>query len=137
MPAPPSQGADGGSPLQAIEAKAFVPARDFDLSLRFYRALGFVVAWSEGGLAELRHGAAAFLLQDFHVDAHAANFQMHLLVESADAWHRRFETHGIAEAFGVRPEPPADRPWGIRDFSFVDPGGVMWRVGHALAPRRR
>ena len=118
--------------LRAIEAKAFVPARDFGLSLRFYQALGFVVAWSTDDVAELRHGAAAFLLQHFHVEAHAANFQMHLLVDDADGWHRQFEARGIAEAFGIRPEAPADRPWGIRDFSFVDPGGVMWRIGHVL-----
>ncbi|CTP86143.1 hypothetical protein XTPLMG730_1365 [Xanthomonas translucens pv. phlei] len=23
-------------------------------------------------------------------------------------------------------------PWGMRDFSLHDPGGVLWRIGHAL-----
>ena len=42
--------------LTAIEIKAFVPAKDFDLSKRFYQDLGFTVAWSSEGLAYIRHG---------------------------------------------------------------------------------
>jgi len=34
------------SEMTTIEAKAFVPARDFELSKRFYQDLGFAVAWS-------------------------------------------------------------------------------------------
>jgi len=120
--------------LQTIEAKAFVPAQDFELSLRFYQALGFIVAWSTGEVAELRHGQSSFLLQKFFVKEHAQNFQMHLLVTSADEWHQHFESQQIAEEFGVHASEPDDRPWGIRDFTFTDPSGVMWRVGHSLAP---
>jgi predicted lactoylglutathione lyase len=32
--------------LNAVEIKAFVPARDFALSKDFYEDLGFTVAWS-------------------------------------------------------------------------------------------
>ena len=38
------------SKLNAIEIKAFVPARDFALSKRFYADLGFSVAWSNDDL---------------------------------------------------------------------------------------
>lgn len=118
--------------LQAVEAKAFVPARDFELSLRFYTSLGFTTAWSERDLAELRHGNASFLLQRFFVEEHAHNFQMHLLVTCADDWHARFEAQGIETEFGIKPGEVADQPWGVRDFVFLDPSAVMWRVGQSL-----
>jgi len=51
------------SNMTAIEAKAFVPARDFALSKKFYQDLGFDLAWSSEDLAYLRHGNATFLLR--------------------------------------------------------------------------
>src|SRR5690606_35657719 len=60
--------------LEAVEIKAFVPARDMDLSLRFYRDLGFSVPWSSDELAYLHAGDCSFLLQKFYVAEHAGNF---------------------------------------------------------------
>jgi predicted lactoylglutathione lyase len=34
--------------MTTIEIKAFVPARDFEQSKRFYQELGFDIAWSDG-----------------------------------------------------------------------------------------
>jgi hypothetical protein len=48
-----------------VEIKAFVPARDFALSKRFYQDLGFTLAWSDDDLACFRHGHSSFLLQNF------------------------------------------------------------------------
>ena len=47
--------------LTAIEIKAFVPARDFELSKQFYRDLGFVAAWSDEQLTYFRCGECSFL----------------------------------------------------------------------------
>ena len=70
--------------LTAIELKAFVPAKDFEKSRRFYQDLGFTTAWSSDGLAYIRHGNTSFLLQEFPVGID--NFMMHLLVQDVDAW---------------------------------------------------
>ena len=53
------------SDMTTVEAKAFVPARDFALSKQFYQDLVFVLAWSSDDLAYLRHGNSTFLLQNF------------------------------------------------------------------------
>ena len=116
------------SDMTTIEAKAFVPARDFALSKRFYQDLGFDLAWSSEDLAYLRHGNSSFLLQNFYNKDHAGNFMMHLLVEDVDAWWRHVQTQGMAVKYSVKVEPPADRPWGMRDFVIVDPTGVLWRI---------
>ena len=118
--------------MNIVEVKAYVPAKDFALSKRFYQDLGFELAWSTDDLAYLRHGAGSFLLQNFYVKEHAENFMMHLLVEDVEAWWRHVRQQGLAATYRVDLEPPADRSWGIRDFVIVDPCGVLWRIGQNI-----
>ena len=118
--------------LDAIEIKAFVPARDLALSKAFYTALGFEVPWSSDDLAYVRYGPTSFLLQQFFVAAHAGNFQMHLLVENVDGWYAHVVASGVVQRFAIRLEPPQDRPWRLRDFPMTDPAGVLWRIGQNL-----
>lgn len=118
--------------LRSIDIKAFVPAREFQLSLRFYEALGFAVERSDGEIALLRNGASSFLLQRFYVAQHADNFMMSLRVADVDAWWRHVEASDLVGRFGGRAEPPADRPWGMRAFPLIDPSGVLWWVGQPL-----
>ncbi|HEY8683746.1 MAG TPA: VOC family protein [Rhodanobacter sp.] len=118
--------------LSTVEIKAFVPALDFAVSEQFYLALGFEVPWSEDGLAYVRHGETSFLLQAFNEPAFARNFQMHLLVESADDWHAHVLAAGVTARFGVAMGEPTDQPWGMRDFTLFDPSGVLWRVAQNI-----
>jgi catechol 2,3-dioxygenase-like lactoylglutathione lyase family enzyme len=118
--------------LAAVEIKAFVPATDFARSKEFYTCLGFEIPWSDEELAYVRHGETAFLLQAFNVPEFAKNFQMHLLVENADDWHRQVLDSGVRQRFGVAVGEPADQPWAMRDFTLFDPSGVLWRIAHNL-----
>jgi catechol 2,3-dioxygenase-like lactoylglutathione lyase family enzyme len=115
------------SNFTTVELKAFVPSKDFDVSKQFYQDLGFTVAWSNEGLAYIRHGQSAFLLQKFYVKAFAENLMMHLLVEDVESWWEH--AHEVLLKYGLKSEPPKDEPWGIRDFTFLDPAGVLWRIG--------
>lgn len=114
--------------LRVAEIKAFVPAKDFALSKRFYQDIGFTMASDEDGVAYFHHGEASFLLQDFFVEALAQNFMMHLLVEDVDAWHQALEDAGIAARYGVTVGPIELQPWRMRDFVLFDPSGVLWRI---------
>lgn len=124
--------------LSVVEIKAFVPARDFARSMAFYEALGFTRASEGGGIAYFHCGQAAFLLQDFYVKASADALQMHLLVEDVNAWHAK--AREIAAGFGVGIGDPEDQPWAMRDFTLLDPSGVLWRIAQNLprhdAPER-
>lgn len=124
-------GADHG--LGAVEIKAFVPARDFALSKRFYEELGFEIPWSDDALAYMRLGETAFFLQNFYVAEHANNFMMHLIVQDVEGWWVRLQQAGIAERYGVRAVPPQDQPWRQRDFVLCDPSGVLWRIAQNIA----
>jgi catechol 2,3-dioxygenase-like lactoylglutathione lyase family enzyme len=121
--------------LKTLEIKAFVPARDFALSKRFYEDLGFTIASSGDGIAYIHHGNASFLLQDFYNKEHAGNFMMHLLVEDVDAWWQHVCALDLAGKYGVQIEPPDQRPWDMRDFILVDPTGVLWRIAQNVPPR--
>src|SRR4029079_9987636 len=115
--------------LNAVEIKAFVPARDFALSKQFYEDLGFRIAWADSDLAYVRCGDCSFLLQNFYHPEHAGNFMMNLLVTDVEAWWQHVEQGQLAAKYAVRAERPADRPWGLRDFTIADPTGVLWRIG--------
>ena len=117
--------------LTAIEIKAFVPAKDFALSKRFYQDLGFTVAWSSEDLAYIRHGNTSFLLQEFPEGID--NFMMHLLVQDVDAWWSHVQDQGIVAKYSVMIEPVSDKPWGLRDFAISDPSSVLWRIGENIA----
>ena len=118
--------------LAVTEIKAFVPAADFDVSKRFYAALGFEIPWSSADLAYVRHGNTSFLLQAFNQPDFIKNFQMHLLVENVDDWHAHLVATGVAEQFGVVIGEPQDQPWAMRDFTLFDPSGVLWRIAQNI-----
>jgi hypothetical protein len=60
-----TRGGQAMSNMTTVEAKAFVPAKDFALSKLFYQDLGFEIPCSSDDLAYVRHGNASFLLQNF------------------------------------------------------------------------
>lgn len=121
----------------AIELKAFVPARDFALSKRFYTDLGFTQRSEGGGVAYFACGHCAFLLQDYYVQEFAENCVMHLLVQDVQAWHKHVAEAGLAQRYGVRVTEVVDQPWGITEFVVIDPAGVCWHIGQNTPGFRR
>jgi uncharacterized glyoxalase superfamily protein PhnB len=114
--------------LKVVEIKAFVPAKDFERSKRFYQDLGFTKASDGGGVAYFLHDDASFLLQDYYQEGLANHLMMHLLVTDVEAWHARVTQAGLAETYGVTVTEPELQPWRMRDFVLTDPSGVMWRI---------
>lgn len=114
--------------LRVNELKAFVPAKDYERSKRFYQDLGFTLASDDEGIAYFHHGESSFLLQDFDADGLASNFMMHLLVDDVDAWWQHVHDAGIAQKYDVKVGPVELQPWRMRDFVLHDPSGVLWRI---------
>ena len=65
----------------------YTPAEDFELSKRFYTALGFEMTEGWGGTMDCRLGGAAFRLQNYYVKDWAENFMMKFDVEDVPAWY--------------------------------------------------
>jgi catechol 2,3-dioxygenase-like lactoylglutathione lyase family enzyme len=118
---------DEVSTPDVIALRPFLPASDFQKSLRFYTDLGFVAFPLGGSLASMQLGPFSFLLQEFAAEGFAGNFMMHLLVKDLDAWWSRVATLDLAGRYGVRaPTAPTMQPWGLRVTYVVDPSGVLW-----------
>jgi|GEM_PF-4264799 len=66
--------------------KVYTPAKDFELSKRFYAALGFELTKAWGGNVDCRLGGAEFRLQNYYVADWANNFMMQFCVDDARLW---------------------------------------------------
>jgi hypothetical protein len=81
--------------------RPFLPAKEFETSLRFYNAIGFEAYPLGETLAELSLGTHAFLLQGYYVKEWAENTVMHVLVEDIDAWWRHIDSLALPRQFDV------------------------------------
>ena len=107
-------------------ARPIVPAKDLELSKRFYTKLGFEIVLDADDVAIFRIGPSSFLLTR---SDHAEHFMMQLMVDDLDAWWTRIEALHLKSEFGVPdPRPPKMQPWGLRIAYVVDPSGVLWHV---------
>ena len=121
---------------KAIDLKAFVPAKDFELSRRFYVDLGFQENWSKEDVCEFEIGGHRFLLQKFYVKEHAGNFMMSLMVEDADAWWEHITNAGLKDKYNLSmAKPPELQPWGLRVLYLSDPTGVLWHIAERPNPQ--
>jgi hypothetical protein len=110
-------------PCGTAIARPFLPTQDFDLSKRFYEALGFEKLL-DGEVAVFNVGGGGFLLQRFHQKEWAENTRMQLSVEDLDAWWAHVEALDLAGRFGVRPpRAPALQPWGCASRMCSIPAG--------------
>ena len=109
-------------------ARPFIPARDFDVSKRFYEALGFQKLL-DGEVAIFRIGSGGFILQRYYQKEWADNFMMQLMVDDLDAWWAHITALELPQQFGIQPpKAPAMQPWGLRVAYLTDPSGVLWHV---------
>lgn len=116
-------------PSKILDLKAFVPARDFELSRRFYHDLGFHENWGNDQACEFELEGYRFILQNFYLKDHAGNFMMSLMVEDADQWWEFIERCDLAKKYDLSlAKPPALQPWGLRVLYLSDPSGVLWHI---------
>lgn len=122
-------------PSPVTDVKAFVPARDLELSKAFYTDLGFTTNFSNNEIAELQIGSFRFLLQKFYVKEHAGNFMMFLAVDDADAWWNYIQQKEFPKKYpGIMCKPPEMQPWGLRVLYLSDPTGVLWHIAENKKP---
>jgi catechol 2,3-dioxygenase-like lactoylglutathione lyase family enzyme len=114
--------------------RPFLPAKDFETSRRFYEDLGFRAEPLGEKLVELHLGPFSVLLQDYFVEAWAANAMMHLLVDDLEAWWTHVASLDLPARYGVEaPRAPRAEPWGLTVAYVFDPSGVLWHVAE-LSP---
>jgi hypothetical protein len=117
-----------------VALRPFLPAKDFEISTRFYTDLGFEVYLLGDKVAHVGFGNFAFLLQDYFVKEWADNVMMHMLVNNLNEWWAFISSLNLESRYGVRaPAPPKLEPWGLRVAYIVDPSGVLWHFAEEVA----
>ncbi len=113
-------------PPAAQDVSVFVPSREFDCSLDFYRQLGWHLNWRAEGLAELELAGNRFLLQDYYAKKWAQNFMFYIRVDSAEAWFHHATKVVEGGRFGdARAAPPKRQSHGDIVTFVWDPCGVL------------
>jgi hypothetical protein len=105
-----------------------VPVRNLDAALERYRLLGFVARAHDGpqryGFVE-RGSVSIHLSEWSEHDPLRTGAVVYLYVSDADAVHAEWTASGVEGRFGE----PADTPYGLREFTYVDADGTAHRVG--------
>jgi uncharacterized glyoxalase superfamily protein PhnB len=115
-------------PSGSERVRPYLPTKDFDLSKRFYEALGFRKVL-DGEVAIFDAGSGGFVLQRYYQKDWAENSMLQLMVDDLDAWWAHIGALDLPNRFGVqRPKAPATQPWGLRVAYVFDPSGVLWHV---------
>jgi hypothetical protein len=101
-----------------------VTVRDLEAALARYRRLGFATELAEAaryGFAE--RGAVRLHLQPGDPDETGGVFYVY--VSDADALHAEWTSAGVEGRF----MGPHDTTYGLREFVYTDPDGIVHRVG--------
>ncbi|MBS0263918.1 MAG: glyoxalase [Planctomycetes bacterium] len=114
-------------------ARPFIPAKNFELSKRFYLRIGCQLLL-DGEVAIFGIGQTSFILQNYFNKDWAENFMMQLMVDDVDAWWEHLNALDLPKAFpSTSLRPPAVQPWGLKISYLVDPSGVLWHVAQRRA----
>jgi len=112
--------------LEIKSMNVYVPAKDFELSKRFYTALGFTLTEGWAGSFDCRLGNALFRLQNYYVKDWANNFMMQFDVDDANEWYEHvkpiIESGEFGDARVMLPEAVTDDTIITH---VVDPSGVL------------
>jgi hypothetical protein len=109
--------------------RPMVPAKDFEISKRFYVDLGFeprIVVIDN--LIQMSLGDYSFLLQNYYVQDWADNFVIHLFVSDLGKWWDHILAVDLASRYGIKTSAPQRESWGALVAGFIDPAGVLWRI---------
>jgi catechol 2,3-dioxygenase-like lactoylglutathione lyase family enzyme len=106
-----------------------LPVYRMDDSLAFYRdVLGFEVAWiwEDHGYAAVRCGEI-----EFHLDVQDsfATYRAHsyLFVDQAEEIYADYQNKGVDIVRQLE-----QKPWGVKEFTFRDPNGHLFRVAQEV-----
>jgi catechol 2,3-dioxygenase-like lactoylglutathione lyase family enzyme len=112
--------------------RPMVPAKDLEISRRFYVDLGFRPRSLTDNLVEMHLGSYSFILQGYYVQQWADNFVMHMRVSDVRLWWDHIARLDLAVRYGVKALPPKDEGWGLVA-NVIDPSGVLWRIAESPA----
>lgn len=114
----------------AKSIRAFIGAKDYNISRQFYKDLGFAESILSQNMSyfSLQEGLG-FYLQDAYVKDWVDNSMIFLEVANVDAYYEALQLLALPEKYeGVKVIPVRIEAWGKECF-LHDPAGVLWHFG--------
>ncbi|HSF90053.1 MAG TPA: hypothetical protein VLA46_11585 [Saprospiraceae bacterium] len=114
---------------KTISIRPFIGAKEFEVSRRFYRDLGFEEVVLENNFSYFKTGHTGFYLQDAYVKDWIDNTMVFLEVDDAQRYYNEILALDLPGKYeGVRLIPVRDLSWG-RECFLHDPSGILWHFG--------
>ena len=114
---------------KAISIRPFIGAKNFELSRKFYRDLGFHEKVLMHNMSLFNIGKLGFYLQDAYVQDWADNTMIFIEVEDVDEYWNELLALNLTKKYeGVRLTPTKNNDWG-RECFLHDPSGILWHFG--------
>jgi hypothetical protein len=114
---------------KARSIRPFIGSKDFELSRRFYRDLGFQETILFKNMSVFKTGELGFYLQDAYVQDWIDNTMIFLEVEDVDRhWNELLALDLPAKYENVKLTPVKKYDWGKECF-LHDPCGILWHFG--------
>ena len=115
---------------QAHSIRTFLGARQFDISRKFYRELGFqerIISKDMSYFIVDKH--LGFYLQDYYVRDWINNSMVFLEVDNVQRYWSELQELGLHNQYkNVKLTPIKEYDWGCECFMH-DPSGVLWHFG--------
>jgi catechol 2,3-dioxygenase-like lactoylglutathione lyase family enzyme len=123
--------------VTAVELTPILNVSDFDASVAWFEKVGFQPGFrasAEPG-APTNFGAVVWSAIEIFLCVGAQGGRgdngawMSIFVDDGDALHERCRRAGLDVI-----RPPADEPWGVREFHLRHPDGHVFRIGTGTDP---
>lgn len=122
--------------MRTERAEPILPTRNLDETRSFYERLGFI-PWHRGDgpweyvIVSRGHLVVHFFLER-ELTLGANDSSCYWRVRDADRLYHEFAALNLPAEGVPRLTKPINQPWGMREFTLVDPSGNLVRVGHDL-----
>ncbi len=115
---------------QAKSIRAFIGAKDFDLSRAFYEDLGFEESVISKNMSYFKiYDTLGFYLQDAYVKDWINNSMIFLEVENVEQYYNELKSLELQQKYkDVKLVPIKKEVWGSECF-LHDPSGILWHFG--------
>jgi hypothetical protein len=110
--------------------RAFIGAKDFELSRNFYKDLGFQESIISTNMSYFNvFDTLGFYLQNAYVKDWVNNSMLFLEVENVEEYYRELQNLSLHQKYkDVKLVPMRTEEWG-REFFLHDPSGILWHFG--------
>ena len=109
--------------------RPFIGSKDFSISRRFYKDLGFEEVILTPSFSVFNSGTLSFYLQDAYVKDWIANTMVFMEVENIGEFYDDLRGLDLPSKYtGVKVEPIRHLDWGSECFVH-DPSGILWHFG--------